>query len=112
MTGFRSKSRGDKIGNLTEGRTDTADQTSFCKSLPDVGNRTHDLLHSTQGIRRLSVTHLVEHIGKLASCLGCSPADRADCPGHLFGSFRTFEFGKAFLECLENAFPLVIAAFV
>ena len=67
MTGFRRKSRGDKIGSLADGRTYTADQTAFCKSLPDVGNRTHDLLHSTQGIRRLSVTHLVEHISKLAS---------------------------------------------
>ena len=110
MTGFCSKGRGQEICGLTDSRTDATDQATLGETLPDIGNRTHHLLHTVQSIGNLGVTHLVKHIGKFTGCLGCSPADRTDCAGHLFGSFRTFEFGKAFLKCLEDILPLVIAS--
>ena len=110
MTGFRSKGRGQEICGLTDSRTDTTDQATFSETLSDIGNRPHHLLHTVQGIGNLGVPHLVKHIGKFTSRIGCSPADRTDCAGHLFGSFRTFEFGKAFLKCLEDVLPLIIAS--
>ena len=110
MPGFGGEGLADEVHRFADGSSDTAYDAAFGEPLTDVRHGAHDLLHAADGIRGLSIAHLIEHRGEFPRSVRRGAADSPDSSGDILDPVRTFEFGQTFLESLEDVFPLVGSA--